>query len=203
MPPDLPDLPDSGAGSGGAEQGPGDGAGLVVLGLDPGSRRTGYGLVREVSGRLILVDAGVVSLSREADFCARLGCIFRELSALIAAHRPREVAVENVYVPAGSARGGTMSALKLGQARGAAIAACAAVGLPVASYEASVVKKSLTGVGGAGKEQVAFMVGRLLGESRPFAIDASDALAVAICHLNERRMARLLGKTAAAARGRR
>jgi len=86
------------------------------------------------------------------------------------------------------------SALKLGQARGAAMAACAVAGVRVHAYEPTVVKKSLVGVGRAEKTQVAFMVAQVLGCRKPLAADASDALAVAVCHLNQRRMKRLLGE---------
>ena len=113
----------------------------------------------------------------------RCGRIFKELSSLIADFSPAEAAVENVF-----AGKNIMSALKLGQARGAALAACAGAGLVVASYEPTLVKRAVVGTGRAEKEQVAFMIGRLLGTTRKFAADASDALAVAVCHLNERRM---------------
>ncbi len=156
---------------------------LVVLGLDPGSRATGYGLVRERSGVLDLIAAGVVRTVSEADFSRRLGLIFSEVAALIGRHQPLEAAVENVFVSKSAA-----SALKLGQARGAALAACAVSGLPVFAYEPTLVKKSLVGTGRAEKSQVAFMVGRVLACRETFAVDASDALAVAVCHLNQRRL---------------
>lgn len=165
----------------------GGGEGLVVLGLDPGSRRTGWGLVREASGKLSLVAAGVVSTDSKTGLCIRLGRIFEGVAGLIREHKPTEAAVENVFVSQN-----VMSALKLGQARGAAIAACAHMGLEVSSYEPSLVKKSLVGAGRAEKEQVAYMVGRLLNAQLDhLGLDATDALAVAICHLNQRRLDRL------------
>ncbi|MEA4856756.1 MAG: crossover junction endodeoxyribonuclease RuvC [Solidesulfovibrio sp.] len=160
----------------------------IVLGLDPGSRVTGYGFVRERSGVLELVAAGVVRTAAEADFCRRLGVIYSAVAELIATHGPVEAAVENVFV---SKNPGT--ALKLGQARGAALAACAVAGLPVFSYEPTVIKKSLVGVGRAEKSQVAFMVARVLACRETFAADATDALAAAVCHLNQRRLTRLCG----------
>ncbi|WP_428566770.1 MAG: crossover junction endodeoxyribonuclease RuvC [Solidesulfovibrio sp. DCME] len=160
----------------------------IVLGLDPGSRVTGYGFVRERSGVLELVAAGVVRTAAESDFCRRLGVIYSAVAELIAVHKPVEAAVENVFV---SKNPGT--ALKLGQARGAALAACAVAGLPVFSYEPTVIKKSLVGVGRAEKSQVAFMVARVLACRETFAADATDALAVAVCHLNQRRLTRLCG----------
>ncbi len=161
--------------------------GLVVLGLDPGSRCAGYGLVHEESGRLSLVAAGTIRMS-EPDMAVRMGRIFQELAAIIKEYAPTEAAMENVFVGAN-----VSSALKLGQARGAALAACAVGGLSVAAYEPTVVKKSLVGVGRAEKSQVAFMVNQALQCKKKFATDASDALAVAICHLNQRRFRRLSG----------
>ncbi len=160
----------------------------IVLGLDPGSRVTGYGLVRERSGVLELLDAGVVRTGSEADFPRRLGVIFTAVAELIGRHGPAEAAVENVFV---SKNAGT--ALKLGQARGAALAACSVAGLSVFSYEPTVIKKSLVGTGRAEKTQVAFMVGRVLACRDTFALDATDALAAAVCHLNQRRLSRLCG----------
>jgi len=166
------------------------GSEVVVLGIDPGSRITGYGLVREVSGQATLVAAGTVRTVSLTDLGQRLGRIYAEIAELIALYGPHEAAVENVFVSKN-----TMSALKLGQARGAAIAACAVAGLPVAAYEPTVVKKSLVGTGRAIKSQVAYMVANSLGMKNPgWAEDASDALAVALCHLNQRRMNRLLGE---------
>ena len=165
------------------------GSGIVVLGLDPGTRFTGYGLVLEVSGQATLVDAGVIRTPVKREMSVRLGVIFEQLAGLISLHAPVEAAIENVFVSKN-----VMSALKLGQARGAAMAACAVAGLSVAEYEPSKVKKALVGVGNAPKSQVAYMVAHTLGESRPdWAEDASDALAVAVCHLNMRRFNRLAG----------
>ncbi len=162
---------------------------VVVLGLDPGSRVTGYGIVRECSGQAELVITGTIRTPSGKDVGTRLGAIYTRLAELIEAHQPAEAAIENVFVSKNPS-----SALKLGQARGAAMAACATHGLSVAEYEPSKVKKNLVGVGGAPKDQVAFMVARCLGITRPdWPEDASDALAVAICHLNERRMRRLIG----------
>ena len=161
---------------------------LIVLGLDPGSRVTGYGFVRERSGVLELVAAGVVRTGAETDFPRRLGVIYSAVAELIATHQPVEAAVENVFV---SKNPGT--ALKLGQARGAALAACAVAGLVVHSYEPTVIKQSLVGTGRAEKSQVAFMVTRVLACRETFAVDATDALAAAVCHLNQRRLTRLCG----------
>ena len=128
-------------------------AGTVVLGLDPGSRCTGYGLVLETSGQVSLIAAGTIRTDRETDLGARLGRIYTRVAELIAAHGPHEAAVESVFVSANAA-----SALKLGQARGAALAACGAAGVPVFAYEPTVVKKSLVGAGRAEKAQIAFRI---------------------------------------------
>ena len=160
----------------------------IVLGLDPGSRVTGYGFVRERSGVLVLEAAGVVRTGSETDFSRRLGIIYTAVAELIGRYGPVEAAVENVFV---SKNPGT--ALKLGQARGAALAACSVAGLPVFSYEPTLIKQSLVGTGRAEKSQVAFMVGRVLACRETFAVDATDALAAAVCHLNQRRLTRLCG----------
>lgn len=161
---------------------------MIVLGLDPGSRKTGWGLIREVSGVLALLDAGVIRTEKEKDFAVRLGLIHAGVAGIIGRFGPDEAAVENVFVSKNAA-----SALKLGQARGAALAACAVAGLPVSAYEPNLVKQSLTGAGRAEKSQVAFMVGRVLSCREVLAEDAADALAVAVCHLGRRRLAKLTG----------
>ena len=161
---------------------------IIILGLDPGSRVTGYGFVRERSGVLELLAAGVVRTGSETDFCRRLGIIYSRVTELIGQYGPIEAAVENVFV---SKNPGT--ALKLGQARGAALAACAVAGLPVLAYAPTLIKQSLVGTGRAEKSQVAFMVGRVLACRETFAVDATDALAAAVCHLNQRRLTRLCG----------
>lgn len=163
---------------------------IIVLGLDPGSRCTGWGIVAEVSGQARLVDAGTIrTCQKGACMAERLGIIFKSLAAILDEHKPQEAAVEEVFVAHN-----TSSALKLGQARGAAIAALACRDIPVTGYEPTKVKKSLVGVGRAEKEQVAFMVARILGVAKPkWSKDASDALGIAICHLNERRFKKLAG----------
>ena len=150
----------------------------IILGVDPGSRCMGYGLVRERSGVLSLVEAGVVRPSEEA-MSTRLGLMYTRISELLGIHAPGAVAVENVFFARNSA-----SALKLGQARGAVLAACGVHGVEVFGYEPTLVKKSLVGAGRAEKSQVSFMVGQLLGVRPDWAEDAGDALALAICHLN-------------------
>ena len=164
---------------------------VTVIGIDPGSQRTGWGVVREVSGVLQLVDCGVVrTASAGKEFSDRLARIYHELSGILTRLNPEEAAIEQVFTAKNAA-----SALKLGQARGVAVAACAAHGLSISDYEPTLVKKSLVGTGRAEKEQVAFMVQRLLNvKNANWALDTSDALAVAVCHLTVRRFAALAGK---------
>ncbi|NCC25453.1 MAG: crossover junction endodeoxyribonuclease RuvC [Deltaproteobacteria bacterium] len=161
-------------------------ADILVLGIDPGSRCTGFGLIRESSGQAQLVDVGTIRPKVDMPLADRLSAIFARLQELIRTHAPEEAAMENVFLARNPS-----SALKLGQARGAALVACGLAGLSVSSYDATVIKKSVVGAGKADKSQVAFMVGRILGCAPAWPSDASDALAVAICHLNQRRFRRL------------
>jgi crossover junction endodeoxyribonuclease RuvC len=156
--------------------------GLIVLGLDPGSRCTGYGIVRERSGVVELLETGTIRPPQDFVLSERLGHIFRALTELIRQFGPGEAALEDVFVSKNTA-----SALKLGQARGAALTACSVCGLSTSAYSPALVKKTLVGGGRADKQQVAFMVGQILGRKPSWAVDSSDALAVAICHLNLRR----------------
>ncbi|MDR1855767.1 MAG: crossover junction endodeoxyribonuclease RuvC [Desulfovibrio sp.] len=157
---------------------------VTAVGIDPGSLRTGWGVVRETSGVLQLVDCGIIRTNPKESFPNRLAHIYREMLAILERLEPEEAAIEEIFTAKNAS-----SALKLGQARGVAIAACAARSMPVRDYEATFIKKSLVGTGSAEKEQVAFMVKRLLNvKSADWALDTSDALAVAICHLTMRRM---------------
>ncbi len=151
---------------------------MRVLGIDPGSRVTGYGLIEGSLGDYRLIETGCIRVA--GDFPSRLRKIYRALEAIVAEHRPDAVALEEVF-----AGKNPKAALKLGQARGAAICAVLAHGEPeIYEYAPRLIKETLTGSGGATKEQVLFMVQRLLGTERRFPLDASDALAVAICHLH-------------------
>ena len=165
-----------------------NGLGNIVIGIDPGSQRMGWGVIREKSGVLELVACGIIRPRAEA-FSERLGCIFKELQTVLRQYSPQEAAIENVFTQKNA-----LSALKLGQARGIAVGACAALDIPVIDYEPTLIKKSLTGNGRAEKSQVSFMVGRLLGVKETWGEDAGDALAAAICHLNMRRFNKLAGK---------
>jgi crossover junction endodeoxyribonuclease RuvC len=152
---------------------------MRVLGIDPGSRITGYGLVDQQGNRLIHVDNGAIFTDKAPDFAGRLKLIFDGLTEVITAYRPDQVAVENIFFSTN-----VQSALKLGQARGAAIVAAVHAGLPVAEYTALQVKQAVVGQGRAEKGQVQKMLKVLLGLPEIAQEDASDALAVAICHIN-------------------
>ncbi|HEX8233496.1 MAG TPA: crossover junction endodeoxyribonuclease RuvC [Caulobacteraceae bacterium] len=159
---------------------------IRILGLDPGLRRTGWGVVAVEGARLSHVAHGVIRAPEAAPLSERLHAIFQEVAAVIAAHAPHEAAIEETFVTANGA-----STLKLGHARAAAMLAPACARLPVAEYAALVVKKAVVGTGSADKAQVAFMVRRLLPACGDATADAADALAVAITHAHHRRLRRL------------
>jgi len=151
-----------------------------ILGIDPGSRVTGYGVIDVRRGKSVYVASGCIRTTY-ADVPQRLGEIYEGIASLIVDHAPDAVAIEQVFMARNAS-----SALKLGQARGAALAAVVMVGLPVAEYAARRVKQAVTGTGGASKGQVQHMVCRLLNLSASPSADAADALAIAICHINTR-----------------
>lgn len=164
---------------------------VAVIGIDPGSVRTGWGVVRAVSAGYELVDCGLIqtTLNPGLDFSQRLAVIYHELVGVLGRTAPQEAAIEQVFMAKNA-----QTAFKLGQARGVAVAACAARGLSVQDYEPTLVKKTLVGTGSADKEQVAFMVRCRLGiKSADWALDTSDALAIALTHLSLRRFRQLAG----------
>lgn len=148
----------------------------TILGIDPGSRTTGYGLIRLAGKRPVYVACGCLQLAT-AELPERLCRIFAGISAVVAEHRPDEVAIEKVFV-----NRNVDSALKLGQARGAAIVACANRGLPVHEYSPNQIKLAIVGRGHAEKTQIQHMVKMLLALAEPLPADAADALAIAVCH---------------------
>nr|WP_297387683.1 crossover junction endodeoxyribonuclease RuvC [Acidiferrobacter sp.] len=152
---------------------------MRVLGVDPGSRRTGFGVVDDQGGRPAYVACGVV-VTISGTMAERLHRIFAGLGEVVERYRPDVCAVERVFF----ARNPD-SALKLGQARGAALAALAGAGLDVHEYTALQIKKATVGVGHADKGQVQHMMRALLGLSARPSADAADALACALCHLHE------------------
>ncbi len=165
---------------------------MRVLGIDPGSRITGYGLVDQIGNKLIHVDNGAIFTDSADDFPGRLKRIFDGLSEIIAQYRPDQVAIENIFFSTN-----VQSALKLGQARGAAIVAAVHANLPVAEYSALQVKQAVVGQGRAEKAQVQKMLKALLGLPEIAQADASDALAVAVCHINSYELKQKTGVTVA------
>lgn len=150
---------------------------IRILGVDPGSAATGWGVIDCDGPRLSYVASGVIRPKRGIAHAQKLAVIFAGLKALIEAHRPDEAAVEETFVNASP-----RDALVLGQARGVALLAPAEAGLAVSEYAANSVKKSVVGKGHAGKQQVQAMVRVLLPKCASLAADEADALAVAICH---------------------
>jgi len=150
---------------------------MRVLGIDPGSNATGFGLVESSGGRLVHVAHGTVRPPRGAPLAVRLDHLHGAIRRVVAEYRPDVAVVEQVFVAASP-----RAALVLGQARGAVLSAIGAAGLAVSEYTASQVKQAVTGNGQAAKPQVQAMVKRLLGLERAPASDAADALAVAIRH---------------------
>ncbi len=148
-----------------------------ILGLDPGLRRTGWGILEARENRLKHVANGAISPPTDLPMAARLAFLHRELTAVLQAHQPNTAAVEAVFVHKNAE-----SALKLGQARGVAMVALAQYNLDVAEYAANAIKKAVVGAGHASKDQVGLMVRTLLPGAQPDSADAADALAVAICH---------------------
>ena len=154
---------------------------MRVLGIDCGGEYTGYGVVEMHSGgRLVCLACGAIKLSPREALARRLSRIYDELGVLIAAHQPDEVAIEGIFYALN-----VKSALRLGQVRGVAMLAAASAGLEVAEYSPLTIKSAVVGYGRAEKQQVQHMVTRLLGLAEPpEPMDASDALAIAICHLH-------------------
>ena len=155
------------------------------MGIDPGLRYTGWGLVEAEGNRLRHLADGVIATDLAASVPERLRTLHEALVALLAEWHPDEAAVEETYVN----RNGTAT-LKLGYARGVALLAPALAGVPVTEYGAKAVKLAVVGTGGAAKEQVQMMVRRLLPGAAIRRADAADALAVAICHAHNRASAR-------------
>ncbi len=153
-----------------------------ILGIDPGLRHTGWGIVRAEGSRLSYVASGVIHTTTGEALSERLRLLHVGLSAVIEAEWPDEAAVEETFV-----NRDPQSALKLGQARGIALVVPALAGLPVAEYSANLVKKSITGTGHAEKGQIQAMLKFLLPQAHAASPDAADALAVAITHAHHRR----------------
>lgn len=149
----------------------------LILGVDPGLNRCGWGLVLSEGSRLTHVAHGVIKPPPQQQLASRLHDVFAGLTAVIEQHQPDEAAVEETFVNSNA-----RAALVLGQARGVALAAAARHGLMVAEYAPATIKKAIVGSGAADKTQIAFMVRRLLPTAGEMTADCADALGVALCH---------------------
>jgi crossover junction endodeoxyribonuclease RuvC len=159
------------------------GKGLTILGVDPGSRATGYGLIKSTEQKNILIDYGVIRTDSKKSLPEKLKQIFEGLSEIMAKKRPNELAIEETFYSKNA-----KSALVMGQARGVAILAAACAKIPIWEYSPKEVKCSIVGRGNASKLQVQYMVKNLLGLKKlPQSPDAADALAVALCHAQKLR----------------
>ncbi len=154
----------------------------IILGIDPGSRITGYGVIREEKGKFYYIDSGCIRTTTDEGLGRRLMDIFDGICELLELHAPDEVAIEQVFMHQNPS-----SALKLGHARGAAMVAVASHRTPIFEYSAREVKQAVVGYGAAEKQQVKQMVVSLLLLNRVPQTDAADALAIAICHSHTRR----------------
>lgn len=169
-----------------------------IIGIDPGLRRMGWGVIEANGPHLAYVATGTITSDAAEALSERLAALFAGLDAVIARWQPQEAAVEETFVNRDA-----HATLKLGQARGIALLAPARAGLRVAEYPPNLVKKTVTGSGHAQKEQIRAMIGYLLPKAAPDTMDAADALAIAIAHAHHRQSAMLhqalLGKTATTA----
>jgi crossover junction endodeoxyribonuclease RuvC len=160
----------------------------LVLGIDPGTAITGYGLVHEQDDGLSLVECGVVTTPSSQPLPERLQTIYRGLSDVVRRFQPEEAAVEELFFSRN-----VRTALSVGQARGVALLALVDAGLPIYEYKPLEIKQAVAGYGGADKQQVQEMVRMLLDlEQVPQPDDAADAVAVAVCHIHSARMAALI-----------
>jgi crossover junction endodeoxyribonuclease RuvC len=169
---------------------------MLVLGLDPGLRHTGWGVVEALGNRLRFVAAGVVDTDASDDLAVRLVALHAGLVKVVAQHSPTVAAVEETVVNKNAA-----SSLKLGHARGVIMFTAAAAGLSVTEYPAKTVKRAVVGTGAAEKEQVAAMIRILLPGAGVYRADATDALAVAVCHANRVATIRSIGRSVRAVVG--
>jgi len=157
---------------------------MRTLGIDPGTATTGFGVVDEIDKKLCLVDYGCIKTSSNLDMPSRLNIISEQLTALIEKYKPENVAVEQLFFASNA-----KTAIKVGEARGVILLTASQAGLKVAEYTPLQVKMALTGYGKADKKQVQYMVKNLLKcKETPKPDDAADAIAIAVCHLNSRRI---------------
>ena len=154
---------------------------IRIIGIDPGLRQTGWGVVESLGSSLRFVASGTVASDAKMDLASRLCQLYEGLSQVLHGYQPHEAAVEHTFVNKNAA-----ATLKLGQARGIALLVPARAGLPVWEYAPNAVKKAVIGVGHADKRQIKLMVNMLLPKATYDSDDAADALAIAICHSNSR-----------------
>lgn len=161
----------------------------VVLGLDPGTRHFGWGVVRKVGTRLTHIAHGVLDVEKKGDLGARLVAIESALVEVVKAHAPVEASIESLFFAKDA-----QAAAKLGHARGVALLVCVRAGLPSFEYAPTLVKRTVVGAGRAEKSQVAQMIKVVLGLSEIPRPDAADALAIAVTHLQGRNLAALAAR---------
>ncbi len=161
-------------------------SGVRILGIDPGLRRTGWGVILQEGNKLVFIASGVISAKETLTLAERLCALHEGLQNVLTQFQPQEAAVEETFVNVNPD-----STLKLGHARGIAMLTPALAGLPVAEYAANLVKKTVVGSGHAAKEQVSHMVGMLLPKADLSSEDATDALAIAICHAHHRKAVKI------------
>jgi crossover junction endodeoxyribonuclease RuvC len=149
---------------------------VIILGIDPGSRCTGFGLIDNQPNKITYLHSGFFKIKGDS-LPQRLGQIYQHIEQLIGQYQPQQMSIEQVFMHRNAD-----SALKLGQARGAAICAGHMAGLEIGEYAAREIKQAIVGTGAASKEQVQHMVKHLLGLHEPLQSDESDGLAIAICH---------------------
>jgi len=165
---------------------------IRIIGIDPGLRRTGWGIIEVQGARLNYVASGLIVSESDDPLAVRLSVLFRGLGSVISAFEPLEAAVEETFV-----NDNAKATLKLGQARGIAMLAPAIAHVPVAEYTPNLIKKSVVGAGHAEKRQVQMMVQMLLPKAKFESADEADALAIAICHANHRGSPQALARRAA------
>ena len=169
-------------------------AAIRIIGIDPGLRRTGWGIVEILGSRLAFVAAGTIRPQDDLPLAERLCAIHDGLALILEEHQPHEAAVEATFVNRDAA-----ATLKLGQARGVAMLIPARAGIAVAEYAPNLVKKTIVGAGHCEKEQIRLMLRVLLPKADPPTHDAADALAIAVCHAHHRQSAALKLKVKATA----
>jgi crossover junction endodeoxyribonuclease RuvC len=163
---------------------------MCILGIDPGTATTGYGLIRETHSGVESLEYGIISTSSEESMEKRLQKIYLDVRKILNLHRPDSCAVEKLFFSRN-----VTTAISVGQARGVILLALAEENIPLAEYTPNEIKQAVAGYGGAGKRQIQIMVQNILNLTEmPKPDDAADALAIAICHLHSGRILDLIGK---------